>query len=143
MRRVGGQRQWGDNTYWAAQPLLATETQNYVPQWLAVARIGQHPEQYGLQVPRDFAIPDLIRVPLPPGTTLAAVAEAFHVSTRWIAAWNPALQFAATPPDRDYALLLPSANAATNRVKLLAMPARDRTLSAAQIAAVRPGRGTH
>lgn len=123
--------------YWAAQALLPTETRNYVPQILAVARIGADPASFGIDVPRHYRIPSLIRIPLPPASRLDVLARVWGVPVTLVAAWNPALRWAATPPSETYAVAMPADNgeeAMAKRARFLALPASQRTLTQAQIA---------
>ena len=89
-----------------------------------------------LRMPTPVAYPPRLRVVLPPATRLTAVARIWGIPLRQIAAWNPALRWAATPPDRPYAIILPAEGASAKRDALLALPAHERALTPREIAGV-------
>lgn len=122
--------------YWAAQALLPAETRHYVPQLLAVTRIGSRPDAFGIRVPRDYRMPALHPVPLPPASRLDVLAQVWGVPVDVVAGWNPALRWAATPPNEYYTIRVPATSGAEANAKLaryLKLPKSKRTLSAAQI----------
>lgn len=130
--------------YWAAQALLPAETRHYVPQLLAVTRIGSAPDAFGITVPRGYRMPNLVPVALPPASRLDVLARVWGVPVDVVAGWNPALRWAATPPGEYYTIRMPAASGAEaneKRARYLALPKSQRTLTAAQIAGGNASRG--
>ena len=124
------------HAFWAAQGNLPRETREYVPQLLGVARVGANPGRYGVAIPDPSPERDLVRIILPPASRLTALAQVWGISLAEIAQLNPALNWAATPPDRNYAIIVPATNASEKRDQFLALPQDVRRLSAAEIARI-------
>ncbi|WP_131669015.1 LysM peptidoglycan-binding domain-containing protein [Psychrobacter pygoscelis] len=70
---------------------LPTETQNYVPRFLAVADIVAKPEQYGVYLPAIANRQHFRSVPVNYGISLAEVAQVTGVSVDELQKLNPAL----------------------------------------------------
>ncbi len=124
------------HAFWAAQSELPRETRDYVPQLLGVARVGANPAKYGVVIPVESPSESLVRVMLPPASRLTALADVWGISLDEIARLNPALNWAATPPDRSYAVVVPSEQAASKRDVFMRLPLRVRILTRAEIARI-------
>jgi membrane-bound lytic murein transglycosylase D len=98
---AGSVRKYNTNDFWVMSRLEAAlpwETTLYVPKILAAAIIGRNPHVFGLD---DVAVePPLDGEPIdvPPGTSLAAVAQAAGCTTKELEQLNPELRASRTPP---------------------------------------------
>ncbi|MGI8545975.1 MAG: lytic transglycosylase domain-containing protein [Gemmatimonadaceae bacterium] len=127
------------HAFWAAQSELPRETREYVPQLLGVARVGANPSLYGVEIPAEPAQRELVRVMLPPASRLTALAAVWGISLDELARLNPALNWAATPPDRSSAVVVPSNGAEAKRDEFLALAPSARLLSSKEVSAIRQG----
>ena len=75
--------------FWSLR--LPTETQNYVPRFLAVADIVAQPEKYGVYLPAIANRQHFRSVPVSYGTTLSQVSQVTGVSLDELQKLNPAL----------------------------------------------------
>lgn len=95
----------GDPDYWHLR--LPRETRDYVPKFIAAARVGSDPEKYGFTAPT----PDPIRfdiVELDDAYSLEQLAKVDGVSERRLRELNPQLLASCTPPRvEDYQLRVP------------------------------------
>ena len=137
IRAVRASGAWGNaRAFWAAQDKLSRETRDYVPQLLGVARVGANPAQYGIVVPHVSPTPTLIRVLVPPASRLTTLAAVWGISLDELARFNPALNWAVTPPDRAYAVVVPRADAEAKRDRFLSLPRTMRVVSLQEIARI-------
>lgn len=108
-------RRYNTNDYWAlskAEGSLPWETTLYVPKILALAVMGKNAAALGW---KDIALEpslDAQEVTVPPGTSLAIVAQAAGVTLKEITERNPELRAQRTPPGDPYAVKVPPAKAA-------------------------------
>ncbi len=107
MREVTGDERGADEDYWRIRHRLPRETQNYVPQILAAALIGEQPELFGLDAVERWSPLATEPVRVPPGTSLAALAAAAGVGEEEIRRLNPSLLRGITPPDTEYVVHVP------------------------------------
>jgi membrane-bound lytic murein transglycosylase D len=113
--------------YWTLRKLraLPTETENYVPIFLATALIAKDPQFYGFNVPPDPPLnPDRVVAPYP--TDLRLVADLIDCPVQQLVRLNPSLQRWVTP--------------ANDSSFILNLPAGTKTLYETGIAAVPPGK---
>lgn len=87
---------------------LPSETENYVPQILAAARLVSEPEKYGLRLPAVPNAPQLELVRTQGSVDLARVAQASGVSITELQRLNPGLKQGRTAPDGPGRLLVPA-----------------------------------
>ncbi|HET6527835.1 MAG TPA: LysM peptidoglycan-binding domain-containing protein [Balneolaceae bacterium] len=100
-------RAGGEKDYWAAFPYLPSETQGYIPGFIAATLIETNPTQFGFK--EDYGIApyeyDVFKVaPLMP---LDVLADAAGITTEKLKEYNPELLRWATPPGDEYSLKLP------------------------------------
>ena len=88
-------RQHGHDDFWKLR--LPAQTTDFIPKFIAAARIGENPQEFGFEVPTvpEYAY-DTIEVDKP--TDLALVARCAGVPTSSVAELNPSLLRGATPP---------------------------------------------
>lgn len=88
-------RQHGHDDFWKLR--LPAQTTDFIPKFIAAARIGENPQEFGFEVPTvpEYAY-DTIEVDKP--TDLALVARCAGVPTSAVAELNPSLLRGATPP---------------------------------------------
>src|SRR5256714_8417869 len=97
----------GAANYWKAYPYLAQQTQNYVPNILAVILIAKNPEKYGFHGVRPDAPLNFESVPVPSGTSLRLIADAADTSVDFIQSLNPELKRDTTPRGETYNIRVP------------------------------------
>jgi membrane-bound lytic murein transglycosylase D len=110
--------------YWELR--LPRETREYVPKFIAAARIGQDPEKYGFTVtPQDTVRYDLVE--LDDAFSLDQIAKAAHVSERDLRELNPQLIASCTPPNLDsYSVRVPAGKADETLAAVKAIPENQR-----------------
>ncbi len=86
---------------------LKTETQHYVPKFVAITKIFQNLEALGFEPVRWNAAPQLEVVHVPGGTDLLALAKAGGMSWDEFHALNPAFRRQVSPPDRQTTVAIP------------------------------------
>jgi membrane-bound lytic murein transglycosylase D len=87
---------------------LPRETENYVPQILAAARLVAEPAKYGLRLPPVPSTPQLELVRTGGPVDLARVAQASGVTIAELQRLNPGLKQGQTAPDGPGRLLVPA-----------------------------------
>jgi len=125
--RVRGQlRVNGHDNYWDYR--LPRQTVEYVPKFIAAARIGADPSAYGFtEFPRSpVAFEEIV---VDDATELGLIAECAGVSEDMVASLNPALLRGATPPGvKGCKIRVPAGAGAATTVALRKIPA-DRRLT--------------
>jgi len=93
LERLNG---FGATSYWDVP--LPTETERYVPRWMAVGIISSHREFYGVQIPpgRTVSFDTVKNVTLKKDLTINALAEMLNVTPR--AVWTLNTQI---PPEKS------------------------------------------
>jgi membrane-bound lytic murein transglycosylase D len=87
---------------------LPRETREYVPQLIAAAAIAQNPELYGLGDIEDVSAFEFIKVNVPGGMPLKAIAKAASIDVSSIKSLNPEIRRGITPLGKNYGSKLPS-----------------------------------
>jgi membrane-bound lytic murein transglycosylase D len=109
---AGSIRKYNTNDFWVLSRLEAGipwETTLYVPKILAAAIIGRNPHVFGLDdLPVDAPL-EGEPIDVPPGTSLAAVAQAVGCQTKELEQLNPELRASRTPPAQPPAKDAPGA----------------------------------
>src|SRR2546421_2018823 len=98
----------GAANYWKIYPYISQQTQNYVPNILAVILIAKNPEKYGFHGVRPEAPMSFETIPVSSSTSLRLVADATGTSVDAIQALNPELRRDVTPRGESYNLRVPS-----------------------------------
>jgi hypothetical protein len=107
MREETGSETGTDQGYWDIWSRLPSETRDYVPLMIAMAKIAKEPGKYGfhdLEYQQPLKFDEVI---VPGGTTLSSIAKAAGVDTDLIADLNPHLVKKQTPPGRRVAVRVP------------------------------------
>lgn len=99
----------GPANYWALP--LRTETQNYVPKLIALAKVFKDPEHYGLPKCDIPNWPKIHRVELKYQTDLSVVAKLADMSLEDVVTINPAINHWTTPPSGPKTLYIHSPKA--------------------------------
>jgi membrane-bound lytic murein transglycosylase D len=86
---------------------LKTETQHYVPKFIAITKIFQNLEALGFEPINWNAAPKLETVQVPGGTDLLALAKAGGMNWEEFHQMNPAFRRQVSPPDRQVAVHIP------------------------------------
>ncbi|MEQ9547770.1 MAG: LysM peptidoglycan-binding domain-containing protein [Marinobacter sp.] len=110
--------------YWSLK--LPRETTHYVPKLIALAKIFDKPEDYGVELPALNDEPYFEVVETDSQMDLAQAAELASVDVEEIYLLNPSFNRWATAPDGPHRLLVPKENASTFRTALSKIPAKDR-----------------
>lgn len=87
--------------------LFPRETEDYVPKMIAAAIIAKNPEKYGFTEVQYQEPVSCVRVSVPPGTDLKAVALACGVDEQVMKDLNPELRRGCTPPWDHYKVDIP------------------------------------
>jgi len=87
---------------------LKTETQHYVPKFIAISKIFQNLEALGFEPINWGAAPKLETVRVPGGTDLLALAKAGGMSWEQFHQMNPAFRRQVSPPDRQVSVAIPT-----------------------------------
>ncbi len=106
-------------SYWALD--LPRETRAYVPKLIALAKIFENPEAYGITLPEFKDEPYFEVVDIGSQIDLAQAAELAGVDIDEIYLLNPSFNRWATSPDGPHRLLVPVANAEQFRQGLAAI----------------------
>lgn len=96
--------------FWQIRPFLPKETRNYVPLYIATAKVAMQPEAYGFLLDtivfQDEFKYEVITLNEP--VSISALAQCAGVSEEELRNLNPELLKSTTPPDvREYALRIP------------------------------------
>ncbi len=110
--------------FWSLQ--LPRETRHYVPKLIALAKIFDNPEAYGIQLPPLKDEPYFEIVETGSQLDLAQAAEMAGVDIDEIYLLNPSYNRWATTPEGPHRLLVPIENAETFRSTLAQIPAKKR-----------------
>ncbi len=117
-------RQHGHDNFWKMR--LPSQTTDYVPKFIAAARIGQDPEKYGFQV-RDITPLSYDVLPVDDATDLDLIARCAGVRNEEVRRLNPALLRGASPPDmKGYLVRVPQGTGKKAEVALRRVPADKR-----------------
>ena len=114
----------GHDNFWKMR--LPAQTADFVPKFIAAARIGEDPEKYGFQ---DRDVPALTYDVLlvNDATDLDLIARCAGVGTDQVRDLNPALLRGASPPDiREYPVRVPRGTGSKAREALRRVPADKR-----------------
>ncbi|WP_092008724.1 lytic transglycosylase [Marinobacter daqiaonensis] len=112
-------RQGKPTDYWSLS--LPRETRHYVPKLIALAKIFDDPEAYGIELPALADEPYFEVVETGGQIDLAHAAELAGVDVDEIYLLNPSFNRWATRPDGPHRLLVPVANAARFRTGIAAI----------------------
>jgi len=110
--------------FWSLE--LPRETRHYVPKLIALAKIFDNPEKYGITLPVLTDEPYFDIVNTGSQLDLAQAAELAGVDVDEIYLLNPTYNRWATNPDGPHRLLIPKENADTFRSALKSIPANQR-----------------
>jgi len=117
-------RQHGHDNFWKMR--LPSQTTDYVPKFIAAARIGQDPEKYGFQV-RDITPLSYDVLPVDDATDLDLIARCAGVRSEEVRRLNPALLRGASPPDmKGYLVRVPQGTGKKAEAALRRVPADKR-----------------
>ncbi|MCF6298380.1 MAG: LysM peptidoglycan-binding domain-containing protein [Thiomicrorhabdus sp.] len=94
-------------SYWDIQPYLPKETQNYVPQLLAVSHIINHFDHFNAELEPIENAPFFAAVALPKQIHLTKAIQLAQVSESTFKQLNAGYLSQITPPDGKYQILLP------------------------------------
>lgn len=129
MREVtGSERAASEADYYRIWDRLPSETRDYVPLMIAVARIAKEPARYGFDHIVPLEPPSYAEVKAPSHTPLAALAEAADVEVKALRALNPWIRGKRTPGTDGYAVRVP-AETQTRAAIVLGEPAGPRATS--------------
>jgi membrane-bound lytic murein transglycosylase D len=97
----------GAANYWKIYPYISQQTQNYVPNILAVILIAKNPEKYGFHGVRPDAPLSFEPVTVPSATSLRLIADATDTSVEYLQTLNPELRRDTTPRGEAYTVRVP------------------------------------
>jgi len=101
---------------------LSRETTAYVPKLLALARLIQQADEYGIELPVMVSEPYFSVVDIEQQTDLGKISELAGITPNQLRKLNPALNRWATDPNGPHHVLVPVANAAALRQGLDELP---------------------
>jgi membrane-bound lytic murein transglycosylase D len=124
LERLNG---FGASSYWDVP--LPTETERYVPRWIAVGIISSHREFYGVQIPpgRPVSFEAVKNVSLKKDLTIHAMAELLNITPR--AVWTLNTQI---PPEKS---VFPAKSGRKSITHTIYVPKGTRTKFLAQLKA--------
>ncbi len=102
--------------YWSLD--LPAETENYVPQLLAIAQVVAAPERHGLAMPRVPDRPQLELVQAVSQVDLDQAARLADISPAALSQLNPGLKQGKTQPNGPHTLLVPAGTGQRLRLQL-------------------------
>lgn len=109
-RAIRANRRAGKPTdFWSLK--LPRETQAYVPQLLALAKVIAHPKHFNIRLPDIPNAPYFVAIDIDSQLDLAQAAELAQISMEELYLLNPGFNRWATDPAGPHRLLIPSANA--------------------------------
>ena len=108
--------------YWAIQPYLPKETQNYVPKLLAVAYLIENHQAHKIKLHPVSNAPYFSTIELDQQVDIHKIAQATQFNLKDIKNLNTGLLRAATPPKEKYQLLLPVKSAQIFHQKIAISP---------------------
>src|SRR5437764_5560355 len=97
----------GVANYWKIYPYISQQTQNYVPNILAVILIAKNPEKYGFHGVRPEAPLSFDTIPVSSATSLRLIADATNTSVEYLQSLNPELKRDTTPRGESYLVRVP------------------------------------
>jgi membrane-bound lytic murein transglycosylase D len=115
-----------DSLYWELRDRLPRETRDFVPKFVAAARLAGDPEAHGFDpapVATGFAFDE---VDVPDATTLDVVAQAAESSQEEIERLNPEVIRGITPPGKRTVLRVPAGQGALFRDNFARIPPSER-----------------
>jgi len=117
-------RMHGHDNFWKMR--LPSQTADFVPKFIAAARIGENPEKYGF-LDRDVPPLQYDVLLVNDATDLDLIARCAGVGTQVVRDLNPALLRGASPPDmKEYPVRVPVGTGAKAREALRRVPADKR-----------------
>lgn len=117
-------RQHGHDNFWKMR--LPSQTTDYVPKFIAAARLGEDPEKYGFQV-RDITPLQYDVLKVDDATDLDLIARCAGVSNESVLRLNPALLRGASPPDmKEFPVRVPLGTGSKAKTALRRVPADKR-----------------
>lgn len=122
----GQARPWNDEVFHRIRHRLPAETRDFVPKFLAAARVAEDPARFGLpgytsDRPRSF---DTVRVPGP--ASIDVIAGAAGAADEELRALNPQLVLGLVPADRTTVVRVPRGSGPGFDVRFAAIPEEDR-----------------
>jgi len=127
----------GVANYWKIYPYIAQQTQNYVPNILAVILIAKNPEKYGFRGIRPEAPLSFEPVTVPSATSLRLIADVADTSIDYIQSLNPELKRDTTPRGESYTVRVPPGKGKQLAALLKRVPTERR--DSARVISVAPG----
>jgi membrane-bound lytic murein transglycosylase D len=109
-------RQGKSTDFWSLD--LPAETENYVPQLLAIAEVVAAPARHGLAMPQLPDRPQLELVRAPKQVDLNQVARLADISPAVLTKLNPGLKRGKTQPSGPHTLLVPAGSGQRLRMQL-------------------------
>ncbi len=98
----------GEANFWKIYPYIAQQTQNYVPNILAVILIAKNPAKYGFPGIKPEAPMSFDTIAAPSATSLRLIADLTDTSVDYIQGLNPELKRETTPRGEVYNVRVPA-----------------------------------
>jgi len=127
----------GAANYWKIYPYIAQQTQNYVPNILAVILIAKNPEKYGFRGIRPDPPISFEPVAVPSATSLRLIADVTNTSVEYLQSLNPELKRDTTPRGESYLVRVPPGKGKEVATLLKRIPVDHR--DSARVISIVPG----
>lgn len=115
-----------DSLYWALREYFPRETQNFIPRFLAAARVTMDPDHYGFGHVEPEPAVTYDEVSVPDAASVDVIAQAAEVPQAVIEALNPQLMRGLTPAGVRTALRVPEGRGDLFRRNFAVIPPEER-----------------
>ena len=122
----GPDRPWTDDAFHRIRHRLPSETRDFIPKYLAAARVARDPEAFGLAAFTRDAPQSFDAVDVAGSASIDVIARAAGAGEEEVRVLNPHLVLGLTPAGRTTAVRVPQGSGSSFEARLAAIPETDR-----------------